>query len=192
MQQIILASSSIYRRKIFENLQLKFETFSPDIDETPLSRESAEQMVARLSHAKAKAAQKIYPNAICIGADSTACLDHIIYGKPKDEQDAFLQLSAFSNQTVTFYTSISILSNAAMSTYEKTHQIQVEFKNLIEKTIKNYIRKDNPLYSCGSIKAEGLGLALIKRISSDDPTALIGLPIIDLCTELERLGIEVI
>lgn len=192
MQQILLASSSAYRKKIFEQLQLTFDTFSPDIDETPLPNEHAKAMVARLSLAKAQVAQERFPNAVCIGADSTAWHNNVIYGKPENAENAYKQLKAFSNSDVVFYTSISILSKSNALVYEKTHEITVRFRELSDERIRRYIQKDQPLYSCGSIKAEGLGLALVKSIQSDDPTALIGLPVIDLCEVLQNLGVEVV
>jgi septum formation protein len=192
MRQIILASSSAYRKKLFEQLQLSFTTYSPDIDETPLENEPADKMVARLSLAKAKVAAKRYPDAICIGADSTACFNHTIYGKPLTETNAHQQLTQFSGHTVRFYTSISMICHNKDYRYEKTHDIDVTFRDLTPETIQRYVAKDQPLYSCGSVKAEGLGLALVKHIRSEDPTALVGLPVLDLCEELIRHGVEIV
>jgi septum formation protein len=192
MTKIILASSSAYRKIALENLKIPFDTYSTDVNEDELPNETAKQLVTRLSKAKALAAQKIYPDAICIGGDSVANFNNTIYGKPLNEEAAFNQLSNFSGNTINFYTGLCIVCESKSYIFEKTHQVDVLFKNISEKTIRNYIAKDQPLYSCGSIKAEGLGLALLKSINSDDPTALIGLPVIDVCDALQELGVEVV
>ncbi|MFI4937908.1 MAG: Maf family protein [Candidatus Berkiellales bacterium] len=191
MQKIILASSSIYRKELLERLQIPFNVFSPEVDESPLPGESCQDLVLRLALAKAIAAAQLFPDAICIGSDELATVDHTLLGKPGDHPNAVKQLQQMSNQKVFFYTSVGI---AAPNHYTDAQLAvtAVKFRSLTASMIENYLAKEQPYWSAGSFKSEALGSALIERFEGEDPTAIIGLPLILLCEMLSKIGIEVI
>lgn len=190
MTSLILASSSIYRKALLERLKVPFNTFSSDIDESRLPHETIPEMVKRLSIAKAKAALVAYPHSVCIGSDEVAALGDDILGKPLTHENALAQLSKMSGQEVVFYTGVSVCS--------QTHEdyalslTKVTFRTLNQEMIENYLLKEKPYESAGSFKSETLGSALITRFESDDPTAIIGLPLIKLCSMLQQAGIKLI
>ncbi len=192
MPTLILASSSPFRRELLGRLRLPFESISPEIDETPAPGEPTPELVQRLAIAKARAVVGRYPNALVIGSDQVAVYDGSIVSKPGDHAQAVKQLRAASGQKVVLYTGLALLNT-------KTGNLQVEvvpygitFRKLTEAQIENYLRKEEPYNCAGSVKSEGLGIALLERFEGDDPNALIGLPLIRLVRMLENEGVRVI
>jgi len=189
---LLLASSSLYRRELLLRLQLPFITHSPNIDETPHPNETWEDLVTRLSIEKAKAGGRVYPDAVCIGSDEVAVVNNTLLGKPEDHTHAQAQLSQMSGQKVYFYTGICVW--VPTQSYESSRVIitAVQFRTLTDSMIENYLHKEKPYQSAGSFKFESLGCALIHSFEGEDPTALIGLPLIALCDMLAQVGIEII
>lgn len=192
MTHLILASSSPYRRELLARLQLPFESYSPHIDETALENETVEAHVKRLSLAKAHEISKRFPDLFCIGSDEIADLGKEILGKPLTHENAILQLKKVSGKTITFYTGVALV-NAALD-YEdyRLSTTKIVFRELNDRMIENYLQKEKPYHSAASFKSETLGVALTKRFEGNDPTALIGLPLIDLAEMLEQAGISVL
>lgn len=190
MLPIVLASSSVYRKELFSRLKLPFQTASPDIDESMLPNESFEEHVKRLSFAKAHIVAKRHPEALCIGSDEIAALGNDVLGKPLTHENAVLQLKKMSGQTVVFYTGVAVVKKD----YEdyRLAITKVTFRKLNDSMIENYLLKEQPYFSAGSFKSETLGSALITKFEGNDPTALIGLPLIDLVEMLEKAGVKVI
>jgi len=191
-QPLVLASTSIYRSQLLSTLQIPFQTAAPDVDETPLPGESAEQTSWRLSRIKAEVVAKRFPEALIIGSDQVALLDGQQIGKPLIHDNAVLQLSAMRGKTVTFYTALSLLNAASSEMQTEVAITKVSFRNLSDDEIERYLKKEQPYHCAGSAKSEGLGIALIARIEGDDPTALIGLPLIALTEMLSRAGMPVL
>ncbi|WP_298608857.1 nucleoside triphosphate pyrophosphatase [uncultured Thiothrix sp.] len=185
---LVLASTSIYRRELLERLQLPFITAAPHIDETRLPNESAYQMVARLAQQKAAAIARQYPDALIIGSDQCAVLGEQILGKPHTHEKAIEQLAASSGRTVEFLTGLCVFDTQTQTSQLDVISFQVEFRALEAFEIENYLRREQPYNCAGSFKSEGLGISLFKRMQGDDPTALIGLPLIRLCTMLREHG----
>lgn len=188
-RSLILASSSVYRRKLLQQLGLEFSSISPDVDETAHANETADSLSRRLALAKAKAVLANNPNSIVIGSDQVADLSGRCLGKPDDANLAIAQLKASSGQTVRFFTALAVLS-------QQRQQVEVictdvHFRNLSNAQIEAYIKKEEPLDCAGSFKCEGLGIALFESIQSDDPSALIGLPLISLVRMLHVEGLDV-
>jgi 7-methyl-GTP pyrophosphatase len=187
--QIILASSSPFRRDLLARLGLPFTTQSPDLDETPQASETAEALVQRLSQAKAAAIGQRTPDAVVIGSDQVAALDGRVLGKPGGHAQAVAQLSACSGREVTFYTGLCILQgDLRLNHMDRT---RVLFRELSSGEIERYLKREAPYQSAGSFKVEGLGISLFEAVHSDDPTALIGLPLIALCRLLRQAGIAI-
>ncbi|MEI8385088.1 MAG: Maf family nucleotide pyrophosphatase [Nitrosomonadaceae bacterium] len=191
-QQLVLGSSSIYRRELLQRLQIPFEICSPDIDETPLPGEVPGKTALRLAESKARAAASAYPNALIIGADQVAVLESIPLGKPLTHENAVRQLRLLSGKEVTFHTALSLFNSRTDNIQTRLILSHVKFRELNDQKIKNYLFKEQPYHCAGSAKSEGLGIALIERIVGDDPNALIGLPLIALVEMLSHEGIEVI
>jgi len=192
MPKLLLASSSIYRQELLGRLKIPFESFSADIDETPKSGESLESLVLRLSKEKAKAGAITFPDTICIGSDEIATLENRILGKPLTHESAIQQLTLMSGQKVEFLTGVCVY--APKLSFEDCRLVTttVLFKKLTSSMIENYLQKEQPYHSAGSFKSETLGCALIEKMQSDDPTAIIGLPLIVLCDMLSKVGINII
>lgn len=187
--QIILASSSPFRSALLERLGLPFEAVSPDLDERREPGESPAQMVQRLSAAKAAAILQKHPGALVIGSDQTAVLGDQVLGKPGGHPQAVAQLSACSGREVFFYTGLSVIGNGLeLSDMDCT---RVLFRELADDEIERYLKREQPYQSAGSFKVEGLGISLFESVDSDDPTALIGLPLIALCRLLRQAGIAI-
>lgn len=191
-QPLVLASTSIYRSQLLSTLQLPFQTAAPDVDETPLPGESAEQTSWRLAQVKAEVVAKRFPDALIIGSDQVALLDGKQIGKPLNHDNAVIQLSSMRGKTVTFYTALSLLNAASGEMQTDVAISKVTFRDLSDDAIERYLRKEQPYHCAGSAKSEGLGIALISRIQGDDPNALIGLPLIMLVGMLEKQGVTVI
>lgn len=189
-QPLILASTSIYRSQLLSTLQIPFKTAAPDIDETPLPGESAEQTSRRLSQAKAQAVAKVFPDALIIGSDQVALLDGRQIGKPLTHDNAVCQLRAMRGKTVTFYTALTLFNASSGEMQTDVATTQVSFRNLNDDEIERYLKKEQPYHCAGSAKSEGLGIALISRIQGDDPNALIGLPLISLVSMLAKQGVS--
>lgn len=191
-QQLVLASTSIYRRALLERLQIPFLTASPDVDETPLAGESSEQTSWRLSREKAQAVARQYPDALIIGSDQVALLDGQQIGKPLTHENAVLQLRAMRGKTVVFHTALTLLNARTGDMQTEVAETRVGFRNCSDQEIERYLRKEQPYHCAGSAKSEGLGIALISRIEGDDPNALIGLPLILLVDMLEKQGVQIL
>ena len=183
-QQLLLASSSVYRKSLLEKFGLAFDTCSPDIDESALPAEDAQTLVRRLAVLKALAVTPQYPEHLIIASDQVAVLGDKILGKPGDFDNAVAQLSACSGQVVTFYTSLCVHDARSDVSTTLVEPFEVGFRDLNEVEIHNYIKMEQPLDCAGSFKSEGLGVSLFKRMEGDDPTSLIGLPLIELCNIL--------
>jgi septum formation protein len=191
-QPLVLASTSIYRSQLLSTLQIPFQTAAPDVDETPLPGESAEQTSWRLSRTKAQVVAKCYPDALIIGSDQVALLDGQQIGKPLNHDNAVLQLSAMRGKTVDFYTALTLLNAASNEMQTDVAVSKVSFRNLSDEQIERYLKKEQPYHCAGSAKSEGLGIALISSIRGDDPNALIGLPLILLVSMLEKQGVRIL
>ncbi len=189
---IILASSSPYRKELLSRILDDFEALSPDIDETPFPDEEPIELVARLAQQKALAIAVNHPNALVIGSDQVCVLNNQILGKPGTMDKAIEQLKACSAQTVTFYTSLCVTSTHEAAQNTTVVATKVQFRQLSDKEIINYLEKEQPLDCAGSFKCEGLGIVLFEAIESKDPTALIGLPLIALATKLREFDVELI
>ncbi len=191
-QPLVLASTSIYRSQLLSTLQIPFQTAAPDVDETPLPGESAEQTSWRLSRIKAEVVAKRFPDALIIGSDQVALLDGQQIGKPLTHDNAVLQLRTMRGKTVEFYTALSLLNAVTGNMQTEVAVTKVSFRSLSDEQIERYLKKEQPYHCAGSAKSEGLGIALISSIRGDDPNALIGLPLILLVGMLEKQGVRII
>jgi len=193
MTELILASSSPYRRALLERLGLPFEALSPDIDETPHPGEAAEALVRRLATAKAAKIAEAHPNAVIIASDQVAVTDgpqgSAILGKPGDGAGAIAQLTCLSGHWARFLTSLCVREPSGSQQLE-TETTQVHFRTLSNQEIAHYVEREAPFDCAGSFRSEGLGIALFERIEGNDPNALIGLPLIRLCRMLRQAGMD--
>ncbi|MCX7554536.1 Maf family protein [Marinicella sp. S1101] len=187
-QALVLASSSKYRATLLKRLSIPFQAVSPDIDETPLAQEQPKQLVSRLSMEKAQALSKQFPQATLIGSDQVCVAGADICGKPITAERAVEQLQSFSNSCITFFTGLCVLAPGQCLTH--VDATKVTFRNLERAELERYVDKEQPLDCAGSFKVEGLGVSLFEQISSDDPTALMGLPMIKMCEFLRQLGYQ--
>jgi septum formation protein len=187
---LILASTSIYRRELLGRLRLPFEVAAPDVDETPGLDESPGPLAQRLALAKARAVAQRHPEAVVIGSDQVADLGGIAVGKPGDHAGAVRQLRAMSARQVVFHTAVSVVCVARGFEASDLARVTVTFRSLNDDEIERYLQAEQP-YACeGSAKSEALGIALLASVDSDDPTALIGLPLIRTCTLLRQAGLD--
>jgi septum formation protein len=189
---LILASSSPFRRELLARLGLAFEVLAPEIDETAQAGETPQALVERLSAAKARAVAKKRPDALVIGSDQVAVYSDMIVSKPGNHQEAVRQLRAASGRRVTLYTGLALLHAASGRLQSEVVPFHVHFRSLTDAQIETYLRKEQPYNCAGSVKSEGLGVAMLERFEGDDPSALIGLPLIRLVRMLEREGVAVI
>jgi septum formation protein len=189
---LILGSTSRYRKELLTRLRIPFETASPDVDETPHSNESPKDLALRLALAKARAVALKYPEAVVIGSDQVADLEGTPLGKPGNHANAILQLQRMRGKTVIFQTALSVVCIA--TGYERTDlaEVKVKFRDLSDAEIETYLRAEEPYDCAGSAKSEGLGIALLDAIVNDDPTALIGLPLIKTCQMLREAGVKLL
>ncbi|MDE1462622.1 Maf family protein [Spartinivicinus poritis] len=192
--QLILASSSPYRKALLSKLQLAFLCRSPDIDEKPLINELPEQIAKRLTIAKAAAVAKHYEGTchLIISSDQVASLKDQLLGKPGNFQNAQQQLRASSGNTVIFYTGLCVWNCKTNEHLYATSQTKVIFKVLTDQAINRYLQIDQPFDCAGSFKCESLGIALFSKLETDDPNSLVGLPLIKLVNMLERMGVKVL
>ena len=191
-QRLILGSSSIYRQELLRRLRIPFDVCNPQIDETPLPHEKAEITAARLAEAKSRAVAAAFHDAIVIGADQVAVLEGLHLGKPLNRLNAIKQLQAARGKEMIFHTALCLFNSRNGTIQTRLVPSRVKFRNLSDRQIENYLDKEQPYHCAGSAKAEGLGIALVESILSDDPTALIGLPLIALVDMLSKEGIEAV
>ncbi len=191
-RQLILASSSPFRRELLERLGLGFSTVVPGVDEQALPGEAPQLLVERLALAKAQAVARSHPQALVIGSDQVAVHDGRIVGKPGNHAAAVAQLRAASGGRVVLFTGLALVDAASGRAQVEVIPFATVFRRLSDEDIENYLRKEQPYNCAGSLRSEGLGIALLERFEGDDPTALIGLPLIRLVRMLENEGVRVI
>ncbi len=188
--ELILASTSRYRRELLERLRIPFRALSSETDETPLPGEAPAALAERLALAKARALAARFPDAVVIGADQVADVDGSAIGKPGDHARAVEQLRAMSGRTIVFQTALAVVRASAGFAEVRRVPVPVRFRALGDAEIEFYLRTEQPYDCAGSAKCETLGIALLEAIESDDPTALIGLPLITTCTLLRAAGLD--
>nr|WP_315430010.1 Maf family nucleotide pyrophosphatase [uncultured Albidiferax sp.] len=189
---LVLGSTSRYRRELLQRLQIPFEVASPEVDETPLPGESPRDLALRLSLAKAKAVAARFPKAVVIGSDQVADLHGTPLGKPGTHERAVAQLRQMRGQTVVFQTALSVVCLETGFTQTALAPVRVQFRQLSDAEIEAYLRAEQPYDCAGSAKSEGLGISLLDAIDSDDPTALVGLPLIRTCQLLRAAGVALL
>lgn len=192
LPQIILASTSPFRRELLTRLGLPFETANPAVDENPHPNETPQETALRLSEAKARAVAVRFPQALIIGSDQVACVDKEIFGKPGNHERAVRQLQTLRGRRVNFFTGLCLLNAKTGQAHVRGVPMLVTFRKLSDDQIENYLRREKPYNCAGSAKSEGLGIAVIEKMEGDDPNALIGLPLIALCDLLAVEGVSVI
>ena len=186
---LILGSTSRYRLELLQRLQIPFDVAAPKVDESPLTGESPEAMAGRLALTKAQAVARMFPHAVVIGADQVADLNGQPLGKPGSHEQAVIQLRQMRGKTVIFQTAVSVVCLESGFEESELVQVRVQFRDLSDVEIENYLRAEPPYDCAGSAKSEGLGIALLDAIESDDPTALVGLPLIRTCRMIRAAGI---
>ena len=191
-RQLILGSTSVYRRELLARLHIPFEVAAPDVDETPLPGEAPNEMAKRLSLAKARAVAVRFPQAVVIGSDQVADLNGLSLGKPGTHDKAVAQLRHMRGQTVVFQTAVAVVCLETGFEQRSLAAVRVKFRDLTNDEIENYLQIEKPYDCAGSAKSEGLGIALLDAIDSDDPTALIGLPLIRTCQMLRAAGVALL
>ncbi|MDX1374414.1 MAG: Maf family nucleotide pyrophosphatase [Burkholderiales bacterium] len=191
-RRLVLASTSAYRRALLERLGLAFQCAAPGVDESAFAGEAPAQTARRLAHAKASAVAPRFPEALVIGSDQVASLGALRLEKPGDHANAVRQLLALSGQTARFDTAVCVLDASREAEWTRLVPCRVTFRRLELGMIEAYLQREQPYDCAGSAKSEGLGIALIERIESDDPTALIGLPLIALTDLLAAAGVPVL
>lgn len=189
---IVLASTSRYRRQLLERLRLPFETHAPQVDETPLPAETPRETALRLARAKAESVAVRFPDAVVIGSDQTVDADGHTLGKPLTHDAALAQLQSLQRRTVVFYTALAVAGPAGHSVQLDCVPTTVTFRNLPSAQLDAYLSADHPYDCAGAAKIESLGIALVEAVVSDDPTALIGLPLIRLTSMLASAGVDVL
>jgi septum formation protein len=189
---LVLASTSSYRKALLARLGLAFEVASPGVDERVLPGESPEQTALRLSVLKAQAVRDRFPDALVIGSDQVAAIGAERYGKPGNHETAVRQLRSLSGKALDFHTAVTLLDARTKKLESRVVACRVFFRPLDERRIEAYLRREQPYDCSASAKAEGLGIALIERMQTDDPSSLIGLPLIALSEMLERAGLPAV
>ncbi len=185
---IVLASSSSYRRGLLDRFLDDYEAVSPNVDETDYGTEPPEHFAARLAREKAEAVSSTYRDALIIGADQIAVLDGLVLGKPGVHQKAVEQLLAASGKSLHFLTAVCVLDSVGRTRHEHIDRTTVRFRQFDLRLVETYLRHDEPYDCAGSFKIEGAGFVLFESVQTDDPTALIGLPMIWLAETLRQLG----
>ena len=189
LPEIVLGSSSRFRKQMLEKLQLPFIQFAPEIDESPLDGETPHAMIERLSLLKAKKVAETHSNKIIIASDQCATFNNQPIGKPHSHQKAVEQLQTFSGHAITFLTGLVVIDPTNKQIHQTMDRTIVHFRALDTQTIENYLLAEQPYECAGSFKSEGLGITLFEKIESKDPNALIGLPLIDLTSLFAKMGI---
>lgn len=190
--KLVLASSSPFRRELLARLMIPFEVDVPDVDESPLPGESPVALVERLAIAKAQAVAARHADALVIGSDQVAIHEGLIVGKPLTHERAVAQLRQASGKTVVLHTGLALVNSASGRVRSEVVPYRVVFRTLTDVQIENYLRKEQPYHCAGSVKSEGLGVALLERFEGEDPATLIGLPLIRLVRMLEAEGASVL
>jgi septum formation protein len=191
-RRLVLASTSRYRRMLLERLGLAFEAVAPNADESPLPGEAPAATAFRLALAKAQSVIKAHPGALVIGSDQVADCQGQAIGKPGTHERAVAQLRALSGQTVVFHTGLALVDAASGAHQTALVDVRSTFRHLSGAEIEAYLQREQPYDCAGSVRSESLGIALFERIESDDPTALIGLPLIQLARMLQVAGVAVL
>lgn len=191
-RKLILGSSSPYRRELLSRLRLAFEVAPPQVDETALTHETPEQLACRLAMSKARDVASRFPAAVVIGSDQVADLEGIALGKPGNHPRATMQLQQMSGKTVIFQTAVAVVCLETGFAQLDLARVKVKFRKLSGSEIEAYLRAETPYDCAGSAKSEGLGIALLESIDNDDPTALVGLPLIRTCRMIQAAGIRVL
>lgn len=189
---LILGSTSRYRKELLARLCIPFQVEAPEVDETPLAQEAPEDLALRLALAKARAVANKYPDAVVIGSDQVADLDGEPLGKPGNHTNAVKQLKRMRGKTVIFQTALSVVCVATGFEQTDLAAVKVTFRDLTDTEIESYLKAEEPYDCAGSAKSEGLGIALLAAIHNDDPTALIGLPLIRTCHMLRAAGVKLL
>jgi septum formation protein len=192
MPRLILGSTSRYRRELLTRLRIAFDVVAPEVDETPLAGEAPADLARRLALAKAQAVAAQHPDAVVIGSDQVADLHGQPLGKPGDHARATAQLRAMRGQTVVFQTALAVVHAARGFSGTALVPVQVRFRDLDDAEIEAYLQAEQPYDCAGSAKSEGLGIVLLDAITSDDPTALIGLPLIQTSRLLRAAGVRLL
>ena len=189
---LILGSTSRYRKELLARLCIPFQVEAPEVDETPLAQEAPEDLALRLALAKARAVANKYPDAVVIGSDQVADLDGEPLGKPGNHTNAVKQLKRMRGKTIIFQTALSVVCVATGFEQTDLAAVKVTFRDLTDAEIESYLKAEEPYDCAGSAKSEGLGIALLAAIDNDDPTALIGLPLIRTCHMLRAAGVKLL
>jgi septum formation protein len=191
-RKLILGSTSPYRRELLARLRLPFEVVAPEVDETPWPLETPQQLACRLAMSKARAVAAQHPSCVVIGSDQVADLQGQPLGKPGNHAKALLQLQQMRGQTVIFQTAVAVVCVQSKFAQMDLAQVKVKFRNLTDAQLNDYLHAEMPYDCAGSAKSEGLGIVLLDAIDNDDPTALVGLPLIRTCRMLEAAGITLL
>lgn len=189
---VVLGSTSRYRRELLERLRIPFSVTAPDVDETPLPGESPRALALRLALAKAQAVAALHPDAVVIGSDQVADLSGQPLGKPGEHKRAVQQLRQMRGQTVIFQTALAVVCRATGFEQVDLAAVRVVFRDLSDAEIEAYLQAEKPYDCAGSAKSEGLGIALLESIDNDDPTALVGLPLIRTARLLRQAGVKLL
>lgn len=191
-RKLILGSSSKYRKALLDRLSIPYTVQAPDVDETPLSGEAPQALAQRLALAKARAIAQLHPGSVVIGSDQVADLHGEPLGKPGNHERAVAQLRRMRGQTVIFQTALAVVCEETGFCQTDLAAVRVRFRDLSDTEIENYLHAEQPYDCAGSAKSEGLGIALLEAIDNDDPTALVGLPLIRTCRMLRAAGIDLL
>lgn len=191
-RQLILGSTSPYRRELLGRLRIPFEVAAPEVDETPWPLETPQQLACRLAMSKARAVAAQHPSCVVIGSDQVADLQGKSLGKPGNHANALRQLQQMRGQTVVFQTAVAVVCVQTKFAQMDLAQVKVRFRDLTDAQIEAYLQAETPYDCAGSAKSEGLGIVLLEAIDNDDPTALVGLPLIRTCRMLEAAGISLL
>ena len=191
-RRLVLGSTSRYRRELMQRLCIPFDVAAPDVDETPQDHESPHDLACRLALAKARAVAALHPDAVVIGSDQVADLDGEPLGKPGTHERAVAQLQRMRGRTVVFQTAVAVVCQNTGFAQTDLAAVRVVFRNLSDAEIETYLRTEQPYDCAGSAKSEGLGIALLESIDNDDPTALVGLPLIRTCRMLRAAGLPIL
>jgi septum formation protein len=187
----VLGSTSVYRRELLSRLRIPFDVAPPHVDEAPLAGERPEQLAQRLAAAKAAAVAAVHPQAVVIGSDQVADLDGEPLGKPGNHANAVTQLRRMRGRTVIFHTALTVMCQDSGFAQHDLAPVRVRFRDLEDAEIEAYLRAEQPYDCAGSARSEGLGIALLEALDRDDPTSLVGLPLIRTCRMLRAAGLRV-
>ena len=191
-RKLVLGSTSPYRREMLARLRVAFQVAAPNVDETPRARETPAQLACRLAMAKAQAVAVQFPDCVVIGSDQVADLDGEALGKPGNHTRATAQLQQMRGKTVFFQTAVAVVCQGTGFAQLDLAPVKVRFRDITDEEIEAYLLAETPYDCAGSAKSEGLGIALLESIENDDPTALVGLPLIRTCRMIRAAGVKVL